>query len=505
MSREARVGIFVLAGLLVLTYFTFRVSKWGLIAERGYKLTVDFDTAAGLEPKSDVKMAGVPIGKVEGIELAGNRARLVLRVQENVRIPVDSVASIQTQGLIGEKYVEIRPGKDPQRMLPAGGQVANTVSPTNLDDIVRKVGEIGEDVKRFTSTLSETFGTEEGKQALADILRDVRATTATLRSVVQGNEERFDRILANVDQLSANLSDISSANKEDVRATIANLRAFSETLKTETPQLARKLEEMSDRVSGVVGENRENLKETMQNLKTASAKLDNTLEAAGKVMAKIDRGEGSLGKLVNDNTAVDSLTEGLEGINRYLRKYDALRMTVVPWTEYQTRTSEWKYYLNLKIQPTADKYYVLGAVNSPEGKRIETTTFTSVGGGAPVETQQVEFTDKWLINALIAKKFSRLTLYGGVLESKGGLGVAYDVVKNRLNVGAEVFDFNRPDNRAHVKLYGNYDIVKNFFITGGADDILSRYSRFQTPFIGFGIKFPDDDLKTVVGAVPLKP
>ena len=50
MSREARVGIFVLVGLIVLTFFTFRVSKWGLIAEKGYRLTVDFDTAAGLEP-----------------------------------------------------------------------------------------------------------------------------------------------------------------------------------------------------------------------------------------------------------------------------------------------------------------------------------------------------------------------------------------------------------------------------------------------------------------------
>ncbi len=74
MSREARVGIFVLLGLIVLTFFTFRVSKWGLIAEKGYRLTVDFDTAAGLEPKSDVKMAGVPIGKVEEIQLVGNRA-----------------------------------------------------------------------------------------------------------------------------------------------------------------------------------------------------------------------------------------------------------------------------------------------------------------------------------------------------------------------------------------------------------------------------------------------
>ncbi|OYV68207.1 MAG: hypothetical protein B7Z74_08555, partial [Deltaproteobacteria bacterium 21-66-5] len=218
MSREARVGIFVLLGLIVLTFFTFRVSKWGLIAEKGYRLTVDFDSAAGLEPKSDVKMAGVPIGKVEEIRLVGNRARLVLRIHQGIRIPIDSVGTIQTQGLLGEKYVEIIPGKDAQRNLPAGGRVANTLSPTNLDEMVRKLSAIGDDVKKFTESLSSTFGTEEGKKALGDILRDVRATTATLRTVVQGNEARFDRILANIDRLSADLSDISASNQPSSRA-----------------------------------------------------------------------------------------------------------------------------------------------------------------------------------------------------------------------------------------------------------------------------------------------
>jgi len=505
MSREARVGIFVLLGLIVLTFFTFRVSKWGLIAEKGYRLTVDFDTASGLEPKSDVKMAGVPIGKVEEIRLVGNRAQLVLRIRKGIRIPIDSIGSIQTQGLLGEKYVEILPGKDVQRNLPAGGQVANVQNPVNLDEMIRKLSAIGDDVKKFTDTLSTTFGSEEGKKALGDILRDVRETTAVLRTVVAGNEARFDRILANIDRLSADLSDISAANKQDVRATIANLRAFSDTLKSETPALVAKLEQMSDRVSGVVGDNREDLKVTIQNLKTASARLDNTLDSAGSVMAKIDRGEGTLGKLVNDNTVANSLTDTLDGVNRYVRKYDALRMTLIPWVEFQTNTSDWKYYLNLKIQPTADKYYLLGVVNDPRGKRTESSTFVSVGGNPPVETKVVSYEDKWKFNALLAKRFSRVTLRGGIMESAGGLGMEYDVVKGRLSVGADIFDFNRPDNRAHLKLYGNYDIFKNLFITAGADDLLSQNSQYQTFFLGFGIKFPDDDLKTVIGAVPFKP
>lgn len=505
MSREARVGIFVLLGLIILTYFTFRVSKWGLIAEKGYRLTVDFDTASGLEPKSDVKMAGVPIGKVEEIRLAGNRARLVLRIRPEVRIPIDSVASIQTQGLLGEKYVEILPGKDPQRNLPSGGQVANTLSPTNLDAMVRKLEAIGDDVKKFTETLSATFGTEEGKKALSDILRDVRATTASLRAVVQGNEARFDRILANIDRLSADLSEISSANKQDVRTAIANLREFSETLKNETPALARKLEEMSERVSGVVGDNRENLKESIRNLKTASAKLDNTLDAAGKVMAKIDRGEGTLGKLVNDNTAHTSLTDTLEGINRFVRKTDQLKTFIDYRLEWQERPSEYKHYVNLRLQPTADKYYQVGVVDDPRGKFSSSTSTVKTDGNPPVTTTEEKFDDKLKISALIAKRFSGFTVKGGVIESTGGLGLDYELLKDRLTLGAEAFDFSRKDLPPHLKLYGNYDIVKNLFVTGGVDDLLATERNLRTLFLGFGIKFADEDLKTVLGAVPIRP
>ncbi len=506
MSREARVGIFVLLGLVVLTYFTFRVSKWGLIAEKGYKLTADFDSVAGLEPKSDVKMAGVPIGKVEEIQLVGNRARLVLRIRPEYRIPADSTASIRTQGLLGESYVEMIPGKDAQRFLPAGGQVARTQAPTNLDDVVRKLGTIAEDVRRVTASLSESLGTEEGKQAIKDILQNVRATTATLRTVVTGNEQRFDRILANIDRLSADLSDISSANKENVRVVIANLRDFSTTLKEEAPGLIAKLEKMGEGVGNVVADNRENLKESIQNLKTASAKLDNTLDSAGKVMARIERGEGTLGMLISDNTAHNSITETLEGINKYVRKSETLKTFIDYRLEWQERPSEYKHYVNLRIQPTADKYYQFGVVDDPRGRfTSNTSTVITTPPGTATTTVEEKYDDKLKFTALIAKRFFGFTAKGGVIESTGGVGFDYELLKDRLTVGADIYNFSRKDLPPHLKVYGNYDIVKNFFVTGGVDDALTDERDLRTLFLGFGIKFADEDIKTLFGAVSIRP
>jgi phospholipid/cholesterol/gamma-HCH transport system substrate-binding protein len=505
MSREAKVGIFVVLGLVILTYFTFRVSKLGGIAGKGYSLTVDFETAAGLEPKANVKMAGVPIGKVEEIQLVGNRARLVLRIDHGIRIPVDSIASIQTQGLLGEKYVEIQPGRQTDRLLPPGGRVANTQPPLNLDDMVRKLSLIADDVKRFTDTLASTFGTEEGKKALTEILQNVREASLVLRNVAGANEERLNRILANVDRLTADLKDISSTNKEDVRVTIANLRAFSQTLKEETPGLAKKLEAMGEQVGGVFGENRENIKEGIESFKLASAKLDNTLSSAEKVMARIERGEGTLGKLVSDNTTIGTLNDTLEGINRYVRKSETLKTFLDYRLEYQTEPSEFKHYVNVRLQPAADKYYLIGVVDDPRGKR-DTNDTTSTVNGTTTTIHSENFSNDLKISALVAKRFSGLTVKGGVMESTGGVGVDYEVIKDRLTVGLDAFDFGRERSQhPHLKAYGNYDIVKNLFITGGVDDILNSEDNLRTFFFGFGIKFADDDLKTVLGAVPVRP
>ena len=504
MSREAKVGIFVVLGLVILTFFTFRVSKWGGVAGKGYKLTVDFETAAGLEPKANVKMAGVPVGKVEEIQLVGNRARLILRIDKGVQIPVDSMASIQTQGLLGEKYVEILAGKRADQMLPHGGRIANTQPPLNLDEIVRKVSLIADDVKRFTETLSSTIGTEEGKEAIAEILRNVRDASVVLRNVAGENEERLNRILANIDQLSGDLKDISSANKEDVRVIIANLREFSRTLKEETPDLARKLEMMGEQVGGMVAENRENLKEGIANFREASAKLDNTLSSAEKVMAKIERGEGTLGKLVSDNTTVGSLNETLEGISRYVRKGENLKTFLDYHLEYQTGPSEFKHYANVRLQPAADKYYLLGIVDDPRGDLDVNDTTTTVDGVTTV-THSESFSNDLKFTALVAKRFSGLTIKGGVMESTGGLGADYELIKNRLTVGVDAFDFGgERGQHPHLKAYGNYDIVKNLFITGGVDDILNSENDLRTFFFGFGIKFADEDLKTLLGAVPIK-
>ena len=165
--------------------------------------------------------------------------------------------------------------------------------------------------------------------------------------------------------------------------------------------------------------------------------------------------------------------------------------------------------MNLRLQPTADKYYLIGVVDDPRGKFSSSTTRVTVNGTPTTYTEE-KYDNKLKVSALIARRFSGLTVKGGVIESTGGLGLDYELLKNRMTVGADVWDFTRKELSGkslppHLKLYGNYDIVKNLFVTGGVDDVLATERNLRTLFLGFGIKFADEDIKTVLGAVPIKP
>lgn len=127
---EILVGIFVLAGILSLTALAFKVS--GLTGfydtKGGYFITAKFTEIGGLKPRARVSIAGVPVGRVVGMSLDKNTFQAVVDMRiDNAfnNIPKDTIASIATQGLIGENYVMLEPGGD-EEVLKSGSRIEQT-------------------------------------------------------------------------------------------------------------------------------------------------------------------------------------------------------------------------------------------------------------------------------------------------------------------------------------------------------------------------------------------
>jgi phospholipid/cholesterol/gamma-HCH transport system substrate-binding protein len=124
LSAEAKVGLLVIVGSILLLYMTFAVGKYQFGEKKGYTLQAAFDSVAGLDTKSAVRMAGVKIGLVEKVELEDSRAKVTMRIYPEVKIQHGTEAMIKTMGLLGEKYVEFVPVKNKGSRKPSVGGVS---------------------------------------------------------------------------------------------------------------------------------------------------------------------------------------------------------------------------------------------------------------------------------------------------------------------------------------------------------------------------------------------
>jgi len=131
------VGLFLVLGILAVAYLSIRLGRVSFLGGTGYLVSADFPSVGGLKAGSSVEIAGVPIGRIESIGLADYQARVVLRLDRDVQIQEDSIASIKTKGLIGEKYIRISPGGS-DKIIPPNGRIREVEPPVDLEELISK-------------------------------------------------------------------------------------------------------------------------------------------------------------------------------------------------------------------------------------------------------------------------------------------------------------------------------------------------------------------------------
>jgi phospholipid/cholesterol/gamma-HCH transport system substrate-binding protein len=134
---ELSVGFFLLVGLACLAYLCLKLGQVGLWGQSEYPVHAAFSTVNGLRAKAVVSMAGVEIGHVERIELKGATALVTLRINKDVKLEEDVIASIKTSGIIGDKYIAISPGAS-EAYIRAGGKIIDTQPPLDLEELIGK-------------------------------------------------------------------------------------------------------------------------------------------------------------------------------------------------------------------------------------------------------------------------------------------------------------------------------------------------------------------------------
>ncbi len=148
---ELYVGIFVLLGIAAVAYLTLKLGSGSLIGSDTYVVEARFANAGGLHSGSNVLLAGVTVGRVDGVRMdsADYSAIATLRIQSALRIPTDSMASIKTTGLIGDKFVSLSPGAD-EAFLEPGTRITMTESAVDLESLIGKMafGSVDKDTEK---------------------------------------------------------------------------------------------------------------------------------------------------------------------------------------------------------------------------------------------------------------------------------------------------------------------------------------------------------------------
>ena len=301
-SIEIRAGLFVAVCLVLMAGLILYFNKTMRLGGQGYEITVVFPNVSGIIKDANVLYAGVPIGSVKRIALAEDTnlsVKVTLAIRPQYHIRRDAQFIIDQSGLLGDRYVDIIP-RSMTAPLVQPGEVLEGSANVDVNEAIRGVVDV----------LHQTAG---AMARVDGMLRRVDMMVLSTQNLVRVSNSlaNIDATTSNTVTLTANLTSIVETNRGKLD------EAFSELSRSakDFSAASRRAEEIMSRLDDVVATNAPDVREAITNLAVSAERLN-------KVLTRIEKGEGTVGKLVVDPTLHDDLVQLIEKINRYGLFYD---------------------------------------------------------------------------------------------------------------------------------------------------------------------------------------
>jgi phospholipid/cholesterol/gamma-HCH transport system substrate-binding protein len=478
-TQAAKVGIFVAlmgaAGYGIYRYVSPEVGGGG-----NYTVWALIPNATGLATRSRVTIAGIPIGTLDSIQLQNGEARLNVKVRSDVQLYDNATLGKKATSLLGEAAVVLTPGTPDHRRLKDGDEIHIIITETTPGELLDEVKEIADSVRAVAQQLANSVGTEKGGENMRAILQNLADATDALNKTIRENRELVHDTINNIDEISRN------ANPQ-IQQILDNVRVVTQDVR-----------ELMAQANAPNGGQKGEIRQTIERLNDASKSLQSTLEHADHVAARIDRGEGTIGKLTKDDALINEVQGVAEGVNDYVQNITRLQTIVSLRGEYYFLSNTIKSYVELRLQPTEDKYYLFQLINDPRGlTRItdETVNTTNVTMPANYRTITTTTTDSFRFSLQYAKRIGPFTGRFGIMESTGGIGLDIHLLQDRFEIVNDLFGFSE-DVVPRYRVFVSYEFVKHLWLLGGVDFIFDPTLRDY--FLGLQLRFNDEDLKTIL-------
>jgi phospholipid/cholesterol/gamma-HCH transport system substrate-binding protein len=311
MLRQARVGLLVLLAITILVVTIVSLGQEQHFWERKVRYRIHLSRTNGLQVGAQVSLSGVAIGSVTDMALPPDPAESYIEVTFKVaqevapRIRENSVASIHTFGLLGDRYVELSPGTPDSPVVPPDGLVTS-IDPTDYEAMLGQSGDIVTNVLEVTSSLKDVLESiQRGEGLLGAMVRNKEFGEETLRDLRDS--------LANVKTTSHELSEIlTRANRG--QGVIGALLHDSKENRELVDGMRRSVASL-DQVTARFAKGHGALPRLVSDdayAKRVLGNLDRLLAELAEISTKVNSGQGSLGRLVNDPSLYDQ-AKGLVG------------------------------------------------------------------------------------------------------------------------------------------------------------------------------------------------
>lgn len=265
---ELRVGIVVIVAIAIFFFGALWIKEIKLNVER-YSYSVLFPNVGALEVGDPVAVLGVEKGKVEKIRLEGGDVLVTFNLTKDVILKGDAKFTVMNIGLMGERFLAVEPGHSPETLdlsRPVKG-----FYDTGIPEVMGMTGLMLEEIRRLVAHLEGVFGTKWSQESIKETIRDLRKLSAELFRLLDKNKDKLENTAEDLSYTSSELRDMLERNRDKLQSSMDNFATSSAKLDTFTTTLS-----------------------------SLSISLKNLTQ-------KIESGEGTLGKLVNDSTLYDDL------------------------------------------------------------------------------------------------------------------------------------------------------------------------------------------------------
>jgi phospholipid/cholesterol/gamma-HCH transport system substrate-binding protein len=476
VSQAAKIGIFVVvtAGA---AYLVFKTIGTQVGTGKSYVVHAYIKDATGIAKHSRVAIAGIPVGQIDDIRLENGQARVDIRVNGDVKLHESARLGVKSASLLGENIIVLTEGiGEPDKKN--GDEIQTMPEARSVEDLKETVGRIADLVEKVAQQLAASVGSEEGGRNLSAILKNLAEATDAINLTVRENRTVIHDTLENVNH-------ITLTSGPELQKILLNVRVITEDVKG---LLAAQGE------GGKGGE----LRETAERINRASKSLESALGHIDSVAGRVDRGEGTIGRLSKDEALINEVQGVAEGVNDYVDGLRRLQTIVGLRSDYNFLSNTIKSYVELRLQPREDKYYVIELINDPRGKTTFTQTDTDTTNPtqpAHYRTVQTTTTDAFRFTIQFARRIGPFTGRFGIKESTGGIGLDTHLLSNRFEVVQDLFGFGE-EIKPRYRLYLGYEFIHRLWLLGGVDHIFLPERRDY--FLGLQLRFTDDDLKTIL-------